>query len=132
MGRPTGGGGALFNLSKSGSGNVGTEIWVNLGVILAGRSNWIGSATWTSPSKATVFELRTNTSGKSTGTIANTSLLDSSAVRAGQSVNRDLYKGGALYITTVLGTGTEHWWLRITSKSATAGSYIYKVSYTEQ
>jgi hypothetical protein len=134
MGKPSGGGGTVsyFTSNKTGSGSVGLETWVDLGLIPTGYKIWVGVCQWTSIDKTTVFELRTNTSTKSTGTIVNTSLITTSSIRAGATISQDLYKNGALHTTTVKSTGIEHWWIRIYSKSATSGSFLYKISYTTE
>ena len=132
MGRPSGGGGStgFFTSTLTGSSSVGLELWIDLGLIPVGRRYWIGLAQYTAVDKATGFELRTNSATKSTGTTANTTLLATASARAGSTLSQDLYKGGALHTETVLSTGVEHWWIRIYSKSGTAGSYLYKISYT--
>jgi len=123
---------SLFNLTINGSGNVGSEVWVDLGLIPTGSDYWIGKTSYTAIDKTTVFELRTNAVSKSTGTIANTSVLDSASVRTGSSTSHDLYRKGRLHTTTVMSTGVEHWWVRIYAKSATSGSYLYSISYTQE
>jgi len=132
MGKPGGGGGSVsfFNLSLTGSGSAGTELWIDLGLIPTGNRFWIGLANFTSVDKVLGFDLRTNTTSKSTGTVANTALLATASLRAGTSKSLDLYKAGALHTETVLGTGVEHWWIRLYSKSAVSGTYLYKISYT--
>lgn len=131
MGKPSGGGGStnLFTSTLSGSSTVGTESWIDLGLIPSGKRYWIGLAQYTAVDKVTGFELRTNLSTKSTGTTANTSLISTASVRTGNTVTQDLYKGGTLHTETVLSTGVEHWWIRIYSKSSTPGTYSYKISY---
>jgi hypothetical protein len=120
----------LFNVTISNSGSVGTEAWVDLGTITTGKEFWIGKAIYTSINKVAIFELRTNNIGQSTGTTANTKLLDTASVKTGSSLTRDLYKNGSLHITTVLSTGIEKLWLRVLTKNAIAGTYQYSVSYT--
>jgi hypothetical protein len=132
MGKPSGGGGATgsFTTTATGSGTVGIELWIDLGVIPLGYRYWIGFAQFSSIDKVLGFDLRPNLTTKGTGTIVNTSLVATASLRAGTSKTLDLYKGGALHTTTALGTGVEHWWLRLYSKSASLGSYMYKISYT--
>lgn len=137
MGRPAGGGGggggtAIFNLVLTGSGTVGTSAWIDLGAIPTGYDYWIGQVTYTSIDKTVTFELRTNTSGQAGGSDANTTVLDTVTLRAGASATRDLYKNGSLHTKTVVGTGVEHWWIKMTSKSGTAGSYTYKAIYAQE
>ena len=122
----------LFNLTASNSGNVGLETWVDLGLIPTGFDVWIGSASYTAVSKATSFDLRTNNTGQSAGSLAATTLLDTVTLKTGASITHDLYKRGTLHTKTVVGTGVEHWWLRVYSKSSTLGSYSYKILYTTE
>ena len=131
MGKPSGGGGSVgfFTTAATGSASVGLELWIDLGLIPNGYRFWIGYAQWTSTDKVCSFELRTNNTTKSTGTIANTTIKALASCRSGQSVTQDLYKLGALHTETVLSTGVEHWWIRIYSKSATASTCLYKISY---
>ena len=131
MGRPTGGGvTGVFNTTATNSGTVGMELWIDLGLIPLGQKIWIGLVAWTSVDKVLGFELRPNIATKSTGTIANTTLIATASLRAGTSKTSDLYKAGALHTVTTIGTGVEHWWLRLYSKSSTLGSYLSKISYT--
>jgi hypothetical protein len=121
---------ALFSLVASGSGAMTTERWIALGTIPLGQRIWIGNAAYSAVSKAITFELRTNLTGQVAGTTAATKLLDAGACGSGKSLTRDLYKNGALHVTTVYGTATgEKWWLRLTSKSTTSSNYTYKISY---
>jgi hypothetical protein len=122
----------LFNLALTGSGSVGTEAWIKLGVIPTGYRYWAGSATWTAISKALTFELRSNTAGKNTGTTSTTTVMATCAPKVGASTAQDLYQGGKLHIATIKSTGVECWWIRITSKSSTLGNYTYKVLYTQE
>lgn len=119
----------LFNLLASGSGSVGTDLWVNLGAIPLAQNLWIGTMVLTSTNKTVLFELRTNKVGQSVGTLAATTLLSSASLRAGTSVTQDLYRKGRLHTVTVVSTGSERWWLHLTSKGATAGSFLYKIMY---
>lgn len=135
MGKPGGGGGGtsgVFTTTATGSGTVGSETWVDLGLIPLGKRIWVGLCSWTAIDKVTAFELRTNTSTKSTGTTATTTLLSTASARAGATVNQDLYKSGALHTVSVISTGVEHWWVRIYSKSSTSCSYLYKISHTTE
>ena len=118
-----------FNLTLSGSGLAGTELWKDLGLIPLEKDMWIGTVIYTSTTKAFTFELRTNLATKSTGTLANTKLLATAAPGSGKSITQDLYKSGTLHTATVKSTGVEHWWMRMVSKSGTSGSYLYKISY---
>lgn len=114
-----------------GTATTAAEQWIDLGLIPSTFDIWIGNAQYASPDKAITFELRTNNLTTSTGTLVNTTLLDSCAVtvRSG-TLLRDLYKNGTLHIKTVKSTGIEHWWLRLTSKSSTAGGYLFSINYT--
>ena len=123
---------ALFTLTANGSGSAGTEAWRDLGLIPSGYDFWIGIVVYTSVTKAFTFQLRSNLATKSTGTLANTSLLATAAPKVGVSVTQDLYRSGRLHTATVKSTGVEHWWMRVYSKSGTSGSYLYKVSYCQE
>lgn len=114
-----------------GNATTGTDQWINLGLIPTGNRVWIGNARYASPDKSITFELRTNALGKSLSGTANTTLLDTVAVSPKNgTLLRDLYKNGRLHIATVRGTGVENWWLRLVSKSGTAGSYLFSINYT--
>jgi hypothetical protein len=120
----------VFNMSLSGSGSVGSEAWVDLGSIPVGQQIWIGFASYTSPDKAIIFELRGNNTGESSGATGTTTLYSSASVRRGSSADVDLYRRGRIITRTVVGTGVEHWWLRLVSKSGTSGAYLYTIAYT--
>ena len=132
MGRPTGGGSSgttIFTLSVSGSASVGSELWVDLGLIPTGKDIWIGSTQYTA-GKAIKFELRTNSATKSAGTLADTTLLNmQSLTLKSKTVTTDLYKSGTLHIKTVTSGGVEHWWLRLISTTATMVSANHKINY---
>jgi hypothetical protein len=114
-----------------GNATVGTEHWIDMGVIPSGFARWFGSMILTSPSKSITFELRSNVLGQSAGTTGATTLLGTVSVSPkSRTITLDLYKNGRLHTATVTGTGTEKWWLRLRSKSGTAGEYTYKVSST--
>jgi hypothetical protein len=120
----------LFNLVAQASVSVGSELWVDLGLIPTGLADWIGSWTTTTVNKAITIELRTNLALQSGGTLAKTKLLASMSLsKAGSSLTQDLYKKGTLHTTTVVGTGVEHWYLHITAKSSTTGTVQYKVFF---
>lgn len=126
---------ALFDLSINGpppgDATVGTLHWIDLGVIPIGKRLFFGSTQYLSPDKSITFELRTNNLNESTGADSTTKLLASASVsiRAGL-VTSDLYRKGRLHIVTVLGTGTERCWLKLKSKSGSAGSYMFTINYT--
>lgn len=128
---------ALFNLQilgpPPGTATTPADQWIDLGLIPAGQRIWLGLAKYTSPDKSITFELRTSQTGKSASGDANTTLLHAASVapRNG-TVSADLYRKGRLHITSVYGTGVERWWLRLKSKSATAGSYLYECYYTTE
>jgi len=124
---------ATFNLVAKGSPSVGTDLWVDLGLIPSGYDFRIGSWSVTAIGKPMTFELRTNTAGKNTGTTANTTVLAlASIAKAGGSMTSDLYKKGALYTKTIKSTGVEHWWVHITSKTSTLQTAMYQVSYLQE
>jgi len=125
---------ALFNLNVSGPPpgdlTVATLLWINLASIPTGSKLWLGSAQYAAPDKSITFNLRTNIVGQSTGTDANTtSLYSTSVAPRNGSVLVDMYRKGRLHIATVVGTGVEKLWLKLTAKGA-AGSYLYSVNYT--
>jgi hypothetical protein len=121
----------LFNSTAQGSGNNSSDLWIDLGIIPTGLRVWVGS--WSVYSaKADSLYLYTNKTGKSAAIAADCTLLASFTTKAGASVTQDLYKKNTLHATTVYGTGTEHWWVRITSKSATLAAYNYKILYTTE
>lgn len=128
---------AIFDLSISGpppgNATTGADQWIDLGTIPVGKRIWFGNGIYTSPDKSITFEVRTNNSGKNAGNINDTALLASTAVspRSG-TLKADYYKNGRLHIVSVYSTGTEHFWLRLKSKSGTAGSYLYTVNYTTE
>jgi len=125
----------LFNLTVAGpppgTATTPAEQWIDLGLINTAYRWFFGVGTYASPDKSITFELRTNNLGVSTGTLANTKIIDTVAVspKSG-TLNRDMWKNGRLHITTNYGTGTEHCWLRLFSKTAAAGSYLYSLKYT--
>lgn len=124
----------LFDQTVSGpppgGSTVGASLWVDMGAITTGKKHWFGSMRLTSPDKSITFELRSNTAGQSTGSTGTTTLHYAASVAPKNgTVMKDLYTKGRLHIATAVGTGTEHWWLRLTSKSGSAGSYLYDILY---
>lgn len=121
----------LFDQTTTGSGTNGSSIWIDLGLIPSGYRKFIGS--WTVyGAKADSFYLYTNKTGKSTSLATDCTLIASCAIKAGATVTQDLYKRGTLHTVTVYGTGVEHWWINITSKSSTAAAFNYKVISTTE
>jgi len=120
----------LFDTTIDGSGSVGTETWVDLGVITSGKQIWLGYATVAAVDKNNQFELRSNNTGTSTGTTGNTTLHDSSGTQAGSSVDRDFYQNGNIMTTTVTSTGVEHLWLRVIGQGNVQGGFNYIIRYT--
>ena len=119
----------IFDLSQSKTGTNGADLWIDLGLIPTGFRFFIGS--WTVyGAKADSFYLYTNKATKSAAVTTDCTLLASASIKAGATVTQDLYKKGTLHTTTVYGTGVEHWWIRITSKSGTSAAYNCKVIYT--
>ena len=135
MGKPSGGGGGsstIFTTNQSNSGTVGASLYVDLGVIPSGKKIWFGTLQASGPDKALTWEVRTNNLTKSAGTDADTTLLASIASTTRGTTTLDMYKSGTLHIVSVLGSGTEHFWLKIKAKSSTAGSYLYSLNYTTE
>jgi hypothetical protein len=130
-----GGGASLFTTSiigpPPGPLTVGLVEYISLATIPTGSKIWFGSGQFGSPDKSITFELRTNTTGNSAGTDGATLLLASIAAspRSG-TVNADYYKNGSLHTVSVVGTGVEKAWLKLKSKSSTAGSFLYTINYT--
>jgi hypothetical protein len=121
----------LFNLTASGSGSNGANLWIDLGLIPTSYRMWIGN--WTVyGAKTETFYLYTNKTGQSTASTTACTLLAQIAPKAGATVTQDLYKKGTLHTTTVYGTGVEHWWINIVAKSSTSASYNYKILYTTE
>jgi hypothetical protein len=120
----------VFDTTISAVGTVGTETWVNVLAIPSGSQVWIGYATLGAVDKNLQFELRYNNSGQSTGTIANTVIMDFSGAQAGSSVDRDFYWYGALATMTVVSTGVEKLWLRVLGQGNTAAGFEYIIRYT--
>lgn len=134
MGKPTGGGGGSTNFSSSivGSGVVASSYWHDLGVIPTGFKIWFGTLQVTSPDKSITFEVRTNLAGQASGSDGSTALLASVAasVRSGTKL-LDMYKRGSLHTVSVLGTGVEHFWIKLVSKGS-SGSYLFSLNYTTE
>ena len=119
----------LFDTVINGTGTTQTETWVDLGLIPNGKQLWLGYATYAGVDKNTQFETRCNTSGTSTGTLGNTTLLDWTASQAGSSVDRDFYQNGNIMVTTLTSTGVEHLWLRVLTQSSAVGQFDYILRY---
>jgi len=123
---------SLFNLSKTVSGTVGSSAWIDLGIIPTGYDFRISSWTCSSPSKAISFYLYTNNLGASASGTANCTKLALVAAKSGATVTQDLYKKGTLNTKTVIGTGVEHWWVYMTAKSSTSGTYNINIIYMQE
>jgi len=119
----------LFDTVISNSGTVTTETWVDLGAIPSGKQIWFGYATYAGIDKDTQFETRSNNTGTSTGTVANTQLHDFAGAQTGSSVDRDFYQYGNIMTASVVSTGVEHFWIRVTSRGA-SGAFDYILRYT--
>ena len=122
----------LFNLTLQPSGSVGSSAWIDLGLIPTDFDFQIGSWTCSCPTKAISFNLYTNNTGQSTGSTTTCTKLATAAPKAGTSVTQDLYKRGTLHTATNKGTGVEHWWVNLTSKSSTSGTYMITISYCQE
>lgn len=127
---------ALFDLSIAGpapgTATTPAEQWIDLGTIPTGSKFWVGSMTYTAAGKTIAFDLRTNLAGLAAGTLAATKSLGLVSCAARKSVTLDLYKNSLLHTATVVGTGVEKWWLRLTAKSATATTYTYVTRHTTE
>lgn len=120
----------LFDTVIYGSGTVQTELWIDLGLIPSGKQIWLGYATYAGVDKNVQFETRSNSSGTSTGTAANTQLHDWSAAQQGSSVDRDFYQNGNIMTSTVVSTGVERLWLRVLGQGNVQGGFDYIIRYT--
>ena len=122
----------IFDTVISGSGTVNSEVWVDLGLITTGLQLLLGYATYIAEDKTLQFETRSNLATKSAATVVDTQLLDWTSVPSGSGVDRDFYQFGYVNTPTVVGTGTEHLWLRIKSNSSSSGAWDYILRYTTQ
>jgi hypothetical protein len=142
MGKPSSGGGGgggggstIFTSSfigpPPGGLTVGLLLWVDLGVIPTGFKLWFGLGKY-SCAKACTFQLRSNIAGQSVGTDGATQATGAAISTSSRATNvtADYYKSGSLVTQSVVGTGTERMWLKITSKSSTATNYLYNITYT--
>lgn len=120
----------VFDTIASGTGTVGTETWVNILTVPTDKQLWIGYATLGAVDKNLQFEIRYNNSGTSTGTIANTTIMDFSGAQAGSSIDRDFYWYGALATMTIVSTGVEKLWLRVIGQGSSQSSFEYIMRYT--
>jgi hypothetical protein len=120
----------VFDLTMSNTGTVGTETWIDLGTIPNGKQFWVGYATFGAVDKNLQFELRYNNTGTSTGTLANTTLMDYSGTTAGSSIDRDFYWYGALATMTTVSTGSEKLWLRVVGQGQALSGFEYIIRYT--
>jgi len=133
MGKPGGSGGggkSTFDTTISGDGSVNSDYWHSLGVIPTGQKIYFGTLQATSPDKSITFEVRTNLAGQSVGTDGATLLLAavSATVRSGTKI-LDMYKNGRLHTVSVIGTGTEKFWIRLKSKGS-SGAYLFNLNHT--
>ena len=122
----------VFELTISGTGSVQTDTWVDLGAITSGKQIIIGYASYIAIDKNTQFETRSNTAGQSTGTTGNTTLHDWASAIGGSGTDRDFYQNGNTETATIVSTGVEHWWLRVTSQENSSGGFNYIMHYTQQ
>ena len=120
----------IFDKVISGTGTLSTDLWIDLGAIPTGKQIFYGYATLVAEDKACQFELRSNTTGNSTGATGTTTLHDWSSANGGDSTDRDLYWYGNISALSVVGTGTEHWWIHVKSKGA-SGVVDYIIRYQE-
>lgn len=120
----------LFDQISQGLASVGQEAWIDLGLIPNGSQLMFGFATYTPDGKTIVFELRSNNSGQSSGTTAVTTIHSRTSVRDGDSKDVDYYKSARTAVKTITSTGVEHWWLRLTSKSAVVADAYWWIYYT--
>jgi hypothetical protein len=115
-----------------GDATVGREHRISLQTIPTGSKLWVGTCQYWSPGKSIVFEIRDNLAGQSAGTTGATRLLYTKSVSPkGSGILNDLTKRG-MHIATIVGTGSEKLWLRLTSKSSTLTGYTYDLNGTTE
>lgn len=132
-----GGGGNIFTSNVTGPPpgplTAGVDDWIPVAIIPTGLKIWFGNLSAASLDKSLTFEVRANVTGQSAGNTTVTTLLASvSASPTSGTKFLDIYKGGRLHITSVVGTGVESVWLHLKSKTKTAGSYYYSLNYTTE
>lgn len=120
----------LFDQIFQGQATMTSELWVDLGLIPNGSQFMFGYGTYTPDGKTITFDLRSNTTGNSTGTTGTTTLLGRATVRDLNESNKDYYANGRLQTVTVVSTGVEHVWLRLTSKSGNSADAYWWIYYT--
>jgi len=120
----------LFDTVSQGIQSFTTETWIDLGTIPTGSKIWFGFADYMPDGKTTIFELRTNLTGQSAGTVGATTIHGRASIRDGVTAPVDYYKNGRLTTKSVAGTGSEKMWLRLTSKSAAAADAYWWIYYT--
>ena len=126
---------ASYNLElmgpAPGPSTVGSDLWIDMGLIPTGKRIVFGVVYWTC-TKTTTFELRTNLATKSAGTLVDTLLLSSASTSTKAPTKTLSFAKSRTAVQTVIGTGVEHWWLHLVSKSGTATPYNYDIWYLEQ
>ncbi len=124
----------IFELSLIGSGTTATkDDWYDLSGAIASNSQfWTGFATFISWDKSLTFELRSNNSGQSTGTVGTTQLKAFTSVGQSDSKDVDLYLSGNIItlVPVVPSTGVEKLWLRVRGSSNTISTFDYILHYT--
>jgi len=120
-----------FEKILSGTSTVQTETWIDLGAIPTGKKIWYGYASFIAEDKNCSYEVRSNLAGQSAGTVGATTLHDWSSTPQGEVTDRDLYRDGNIMTTSVTGTGTEHWWLRVRAQGQVVGVLDYIFYYSE-
>jgi hypothetical protein len=114
-----------------GNATTGSDQWINLGAIPTGKRVWFGMGQYCSPDKSITFEIRSNTTNQNNGSDSTTTLLGATSVSPrGGTVIADYYRKGRLHIVSAYSTGVENFWLRLKSKSGSAGNYLFTISYT--
>lgn len=122
---------SVFDLAPiTGSGDVGTLLWVDLGLIPISKRFWFGPVTYYCQLKAASFELRTNAAGKSAGTDSDTTSIDLCSVRAGVVTPKDLYVKNRYHKVSIYGNGVERIWLKIKAKSTTLSYFDFSLENT--
>lgn len=132
----------IFELSFMGSGLTSTkDDWYDIGLsqpnpsspVPSGKQIWLGYSTFISEDKNLIFEVRSNLTGNSTGTLANTQLVGFASVSAADSKDMDFYLYGniiTLFPVSATSTGVEKLWLRVRSGTQTVAAFDYILRYT--
>ena len=107
-----------------------SPVWIELGVIPSGTKIMFGYGDYTPDGKNITFDLRSNISGQSTGTDANTTLHGRITVKDGNNGSADYYRNGRVSTLTVQSTGIEKVWMKVSSKTNGSADAYWWIYYT--